>query len=177
MKNVVLSVLALLFCSAVSMAQNREKRTVDEYFYTSAEMVFSNGFKKDDISTIDLGVRMGWRIDRNWSLFVPADISLLLYNRSTTRNYNADALLGLGLSRRFFLKAGDSIELSAQYSSTFAPAPMHYMKPSIMVRYSLSEKSCLSRFYGGLGGHWLHPYNNAAQDRFLLSVSIGVWFL
>ena len=79
-------------------------------------------------------------------------------------------------ARRFFLQSGDVIELSAQCNSTFAPTPVHYLKPSVMVRYSLSNRDN-PRFYAGLGGQWIHPYRNLAPDRVLLTVSLGVWFL
>ena len=109
MKKFVFSAVALLFCCAAAVAQEKQqgKRTIDEYFYQSVEFAVSDGFKKEDLSVFDLGVRLGWRIDRNWALFVPADMSLILYNRTTTRNYSSDVLLGLGAARRFFLQSGD----------------------------------------------------------------------
>ncbi len=178
MKKFVFSAVALLFCCAAAVAQEKQqgKRTIDEYFYQSVEFAVSDGFKKEDLSVFDLGVRLGWRIDRNWALFVPADMSLILYHRTTTRNYSSDVLLGLGAARRFFLQSGDIIELSAQCNSTFAPTPVHYLKPSVMVRYSLNNRDN-PRFYAGLGGQWIHPYRNLAPDRVLLTVSLGVWFL
>ena len=92
MKKVELFVMALAFFLLFSPELDAQCGFVDKLYY-SFNVVGSRLGK--DIGSLDVEQRVGLKVCDAFGVYVPVTVSESLYNRSTTKNYDFQAKLGL----------------------------------------------------------------------------------
>lgn len=104
-----ISVLLLFLCTAGISAVAQDDSFAGCIGYSA--MLTGEGYGNDH-SFSSLNVRFRYDITPSFSVFIPLEGSILLYNKSTTRNYDYASKSGIGIRLNHDFAQKDGIALS-----------------------------------------------------------------
>lgn len=178
MKHLILLVLALFF-SSIAFETKAQNSFLDHYCtYSEFSSATTNPFdKKDgDYSLLQYTIAAGYRTDFGLSFYIPCDLSTLLYNPNTTKNYDIQTCLGLGIGYAFGNgKEGQEWEILGICSSTILNEDVDYLYPKLMARWGYRVRNLAP--YISFGVSYLSPYTSWFKDKFMFGVSLGLKIL
>ena len=152
-------VSALLF-SLVSVLSAQE-RFVDKLYY-SFNVVASKVGK--DIGALDVEQRIGYYVCKDFGVYLPIGIAECLYNRSTTKNYDFQGKLGLGMAYRHFFNGTDGLEVSLTGLATVGNYDFNYWQGRLMCAYAIRNSRERTSFLG-VGLQYSSPYDNEFKGK------------
>ncbi len=166
--------VALFIASVKAEGQESFASHLSGYWqYTSAS---SGIFKTDDTDCLlsQFTLSPGYKTNFGLSFYVPVDFSFLGYNLGSTKNFERQGCLGLGLGYDL-TKRGDplGLEVAASCVSTILDADVRYLLPRLDFRVGF--KGSHYGAYCGLGVAVFHPYTKGFDDKVMMSVSFGCW--
>lgn len=173
-----IGICMVLTVKASAQSVEASKDGALEHFYFSMDFMAAGGglanLNNSDYATYNFTAGLGYRFDRNWSVFIPIDVSAGMYNRKSTKNYNEQGTVGAGAAYQFNLNENrQAIEVSLSGASTYIKSDIDFFMSRLMVRYGLNYKN--SRPFIGLGCIYLKPYDRNIKSKVMLGISIGVW--
>lgn len=153
--------LVLLFslCSEVSA----QERFVDK-IYHSFNLVASKVGK--EIGALEIEQRIGYNVCNDFGVYLPIGIAECLYNRSTTKNYDFQGKLGLGMAYRHFFNQTDGLEVSLTGLATVGNYDFNYWQGRLMCAYAIRSRLGIS--FIGAGLQYSTPYNNEFNGKTIL---------
>ena len=166
---VIISVLLSLAGSFSTVAQGQPK-----HFYAYEGICCS--FLQEDQGSIGVDASIGYRF-KNLSLFVPVSVTERLYAMSTTKNYDFQGLLGLGLSERIRINNDYNVELVALAQSTYLHKEclFKYATGKVEARWAKKRRIGFQTF--GLGVQYYKMYDGSlGQDGASPCISVGWLF-
>ncbi len=153
----MISALLLVMTSGLSA----QERFVDKLYY-SFNVVASRLGK--DIGSLDVEQRVGFKVSDAFGVFVPLTVSESLYNRSTTKNYDFQSKLGLGMAYRHFFNKVDGLEVSLTGLATVGNYDFNYWQGRLMCAYAIRNSRERTSFLG-VGLQYSLPYDNEFKGK------------
>lgn len=151
--------MALLL--AMTSGLSAQERFVDKLYY-SFNVVASRLGK--DIGSLDVEQRLGFKVCDDFGVYVPVTVSESLYNRSTTKNYDFQAKLGLGMAYRHFFNGTDGLEVSLTGLATVGNYDFNYWQGRLMCAYAIRNSRERTSFLG-VGLQYSSPYDNEFKGK------------
>ncbi len=145
--------LVLLF--SLYLGGSAQERFVDKIYY-SFNVVASKVGK--DIGALEIEQRIGYYVCKDFGVYLPIGIAECLYNRSTTKNYDFQGKLGLGMAYRHFFNKADGLEVSLTGLATVGNYDFNYWQGRLMGAYAIRGK--LRTTFLGVGLQYSSPYDN-----------------
>lgn len=155
-KTAKLLVTALALFFVLSPAIHAQSRFVDKLYY-SFNVVASKVGK--DIGALDVEQRIGYYVCKDFGVYLPIGIAECLYNRSTTKNYDFQGKLGLGMAYRHFFNGTDGLEVSLTGLATVGNYDFNYWQGRLMCAYAIRNSRERTSFLG-VGLQYSSPYDN-----------------
>ena len=137
-------------------------------------MLTGEGYGNDH-SFSSLNVRFRYDITPSFSVFIPLEGSILLYNKSTTRNYDYASKSGIGIRLNHDFAQKDGIAVSLSGMSTIGSGARNYWQLRLMGEYVFPP--AIWRSFVGIGVEYLQPYAGGSFQfgGFYPVVSIGLY--
>ena len=163
--------LLLALCSTTFTARAQGGSFASRLGYSAALM--AEGFGEDhSFATLDL--RIKYAVSPSFSVFVPIDVTELLYNKSTTKNFDFAAKSGVGVRAGHEFASGDELALSLAGLSTIGKAESNYWQVRLMGEWVMPS-SLGWRTFVGIGVEYLAPYKGSSHfGGFYPVVSVGL---
>lgn len=146
---------AVVLLSAMYSGLSAQERFVDKIYY-SFNVVASKVGK--DIGALEIEQRIGYYVCKDFGVYLPIGIAECLYNRSTTKNYDFQGKLGLGVAYRHFFNKADGLEVSLTGLATVGNYDFNYWQGRLMGAYAIRGK--LRTTFLGVGLQYSSPYDN-----------------
>lgn len=153
----IISALLLVMTSGLSA----QERFVDKLYY-SFNVIGSRLGK--DIGSLDVEQRLGFKVCEAFGVYVPVTVSESLYNASSTKNYDFQAKLGLGMAYRHFFNQTDGLEVSLTGLATVGNYDFNYWQGRLMCAYAIRNSRERTSFLG-LGLQYSSPYDNEFKGK------------
>lgn len=102
--------------------------------------------------------RIGYKISNDFGVYLPIGISECLYNRSTTKNYDFQGKLGLGLAYRHLFNQIDGLEVSLTGLTTVGSYDFNYWQGRLICSYAIHYRFGFTLL--GVGMQCSSPYDN-----------------
>ncbi len=154
-----IALVLLLSGSVGKVALAQEKSFADNLEYavglTGAAKTFGS-----DHAFASLDMRFGYALTPWLSLFVPASVSELMYNRSTSRNYDLSVQTGLGARLGHEFRSKDGIGVSLSGMTTLGKGGDNWWHVRVMGEYVMPGQTW--RMFVGLGVEYLKPYGTSS---------------
>ena len=170
-KTAKLLVTALALFFVLSPAIHAQSRFVDKLYY-SFNVVASKVGK--DIGALDVEQRIGYYVCKDFGVYLPIGIAECLYNRSTTKNYDFQGKLGLGMAYRHFFNGTDGLEVSLTGLATVGNYDFNYWQGRLMCAYAIRNSRERTSFLG-LGLQYSSPYDNEFNGKKILPCAMFAW--
>lgn len=162
--------ILLLFLLADFSASAQDKSFGSRLGY-SVELM-GEGFAKD-FSTFSLDLKIRYNVTPSFSVFIPIAGSELLYNKTTTRNYDFAGMTGAGMRLRHSLSWEDDIAVSVAGMSTIGKGSGNYWQIRAMGEYVMPTVMGYGTFIGA-GVEYRHTYKGSSSiNGFFPVISIG----
>lgn len=155
MKKVELFVMALAILLLVSPDLNAQRGFIDKLYYG---FYFGGSKIGKDIGSLELEQRIGYNVSRDFAVYLPIGMSESVYNASTTKNYDFQGKLGLGMAYRHFFNKADGLEVSLTGLATVGNYDFNYWQGRLMGAYAIRGK--LRTSFLGVGLQYSSPYDN-----------------
>ncbi len=159
-KSAKLLVTAFALFLVLSPVLHAQSRFMDKLYY-SFNVVGSRLGKH--IGSLDVEQRVGFKVCDAFGVYVPVTVSESLYNRSTTKNYDFQAKLGLGMAYRHFFNGTDGLEVSLTGLATVGNYDFNYWQGRLMCAYAIRNRLGVSVL--GVGLQYSSPYDNEFKGK------------
>ena len=137
-------------------------------------MLTGEGYGNDH-SFSSLNVRFRYDITPSFSVFIPLEGSILLYNKSTTRNYDYASKSGIGIRLNHDFAQKDGIAVSLSGLSTIGSGARNYWQLRFMLEH-VAASVFRHRSVIGVGVQYLSPCDTPSPiGGFYPVVSIGIF--
>ena len=179
MKRTIL-IYSLLFVITPILAKEKSEHDNKEesnlYFTTELNLSGGNfrGWGKPDFGIDSFTLGLGYRIDDNWSIWMPVSTDLLLINKQSTRNYLDQGTIGLGAGYSINMKDHKAIGFNLSAGSTYLNYEVDYLK--IKAAVSLGYHHLEFSPYVSIGCTYFKPYSGMPDDVVMYEVTIGFSF-
>lgn len=172
MKKAFLSLSAALLLSALAaFSASAQDKSFGSRLGLSWE-IMAEGFAKD-FSTSSIDMKISYNVAPAFSVFIPLTCSELLYNKTTTRNYDFTGMTGAGMRFRHSLSWGDEIAASLSGMSTIGKGSGNYWQVRAMGEYVMPTVIGYGTFIG-VGVEYRDTYKGSSFiNGFFPVISIG----
>lgn len=149
----------LVACHLGISALAQDKSFADNLEYSVGLTGAAKNFGSDH-AFASLDMRFGYALTPSLSLFVPASVSELMYNRSTSRNYDLSVQTGLGARLGHEFRSKDGIGVSLSGMTTLGKGGDNWWVVRLMGEYVMPGQTW--RMFVGLGVEYLKPYGTSS---------------
>ena len=170
MKKVELFVMALAILLLVSPDLNAQRGFIDKLYYG---FYFGGSKIGKDIGSLELEQRIGYNVSRDFAVYLPVGMSESVYNASTTKNYDFQGKLGLGVAYRHFFNKADGLEVSLTGLATVGNYDFNYWQGRLLCSYAIRGRSGVS--FLGLGLQYSSPYDNEFKGKTIHPCAMFGW--
>lgn len=126
------------------------------------------------VSTLEIREKIGYRFPCI-SVFVPFSISEMLYAKTSSRNYDFQALIGVGLSKELSTSISSSLDLILFGQSTLLSDKFKYATVGLEANFVFREG--WRPYYLGIGCQYFKMYTDSiGRDSFAPCVGLGFSF-
>lgn len=167
----LIALLMLSLCTTTFTARAQGGSFASRLGYSASLM--AEGFGEDhSFATLDL--RIKYAVSPSFSVFVPLDCSELLYNKSTTKNFDFAVRSGAGVRAGHEFASGDELAVSLAGLSTIGKSDGNYWQVRLMGEWVMPS-SLGWRTFVGIGVEYLAPYKGSSHfGGFYPVVSVGL---
>lgn len=167
----LIALLMLSLCTTTFTARAQGGSFASRLGYSASLM--AEGFGEDhSFATLDL--RIKYAVSPSFSVFVPLDWSELLYNKSTTKNFDFAVRSGAGVRAGHEFASGDELAVSLAGLSTIGKSDGNYWQVRLMGEWVMPS-SLGWRTFVGIGVEYLAPYKGSSHfGGFYPVVSVGL---
>lgn len=174
----IISIAALICATICASAKDVPADDVREAFsswYSSLEINLAGGDYnrgEPDFGIYGSTYNIGYRFNTNWAIYLPITADLLLFNRTSTRNFVEQGTLGIGGAYQLNMSHNRALEFCLTAASTYIPSDINYFKAKFMINFGLH--SIGSAPYIGLGVSYFQPYEKHSPMRIMAEATIGI---
>lgn len=166
----IIAFFSLFYSVRVSAQEkeiNRWSNTVEFSFIRNF-----NDFKH--LSFFEVTASPGFKFNDRFSLRVPVEVSLGLFNQSTTKNYDILGTLGLTGACNIIKSDKFRFEFNLSAGSTYFKSDWSYLYGNATFRFGFSSLGPINP-YIGIGVKYYHPYHQVKADIVSLPITFGIW--
>ncbi len=140
---------------------NAQKSKMIEPLYYSFD--FCGAKLNECIGSLDIEQKIGIIIKEHYAPFIAISVSECIYNQSSTKNYDFQAKLGLGMAYRHFFKSADGLEVSMTGLATVGNYDFNYWQGRLICAYAIRNRLGISVL--GVGLQYSSPYDNEFKGK------------
>jgi opacity protein-like surface antigen len=169
----LLSAIFLTGSAAVNAQSFIEKHFCGFGQFSSSRSYFSDA-KDSDYLTSQFTLSPGYKTSSGLSFYIPFELTFVGYNLETTKNFDYQGGLGVGIAYDITKKDEYfKMQIASACTSTIFNADIDFLSPKLELR--LGYKGDYYGVYCGIGAEYMHTYSKDFDDKLMLRISFGTW--
>ena len=147
----------------------------ESHWSNTVETRFGSNIKDmHHLGFVEMTASPGYKFNNRFSLRLPVELSVGMFNPSSTKNYDVLGTLGLNLAYNIVKNKNYRLEMNLSSGSTYFKSDWSYLYGDATLRFGFAGLGLVNS-YMGLGVKYYHPYQSTMSDIVALCFTFGVW--
>lgn len=167
-------VLLIVFAFIFTNINAQEAATYNHWSNTVETRCGSDIEDIHHLSFMEMTASPGYKFNDRFSLRLPVEMSVGMFNRSTTKNYDVLGTLGLDVAYNVVKSEKYRLEFNLSSGSTYFKSDWSYLYGDTTLRFGFSGLGLVNPYFG-IGIRYYHPYQTTMSDITAYCLTFGVW--